>query len=33
MRNANLSMPEQPIVWWFICLERLYEQRKVPVEL
>ena len=35
MRNAIPSMPEQPIevVSWFISLERLYEQLKVPVEL
>ena len=35
MRNAIPSMPAQPIevVSWFICLERLYEQLKVPVEL
>jgi len=35
MRNAISSMPEQPIevVLWFICLERLYEQLKVPVQL
>jgi len=35
LRNAISRMPNEPIdtVSWFICLERLYEQLKVPLEL
>jgi len=35
LRNAISRMPNEPIdiVSWFICLERLYEQLKVPSDL